>query len=54
MASSKAVWGEGDWKYRPLVKREILRISLDSLLRLEPFKRLRRNFFLSIYYSVME
>jgi uncharacterized membrane protein YidH (DUF202 family) len=31
---------------------EILRISQESLLREEPFKRLSKNFFLSIYYII--
>ena len=35
----------------PLANREILRISLDSLLSDDPWSRLRRNFFLSIYYN---
>jgi hypothetical protein len=40
-----------DCPANPLANIEIFRISQESLLREEPFKRLSKNFFLSIYYS---
>jgi len=42
-----------DLAAKPLANMDILRISHDSLLSDDPFNKLSKNFFLSIYYKMV-